>query len=215
MYDYEDDEPTPEKNAPLIKLYERLCALLSSLPADITSRSLTDGAGERFNGYVEEIVGLTNDSTLRDFKVESFSVNSRLHVKGEAYARQLEALTNYLYKTDEVIGYYCGNPPVLRVGKSVGSGSTTVNNHLKADQQVSQSINVQVEFNQTIVNITEALTNLEHEYPDELSRENKFAKLLKKALPLAKDSLGIISLVLTIAGEVGIDPQTALKAVGL
>ncbi len=214
MFDYQD-APTPTKNTPLIKLYERLCALLSSLPADITSRSLTDGAGERFNSYIEEIIGLTNDGTLRDFKVESFSVGSRLHVKGEAYARQLEALANYLYKTDEVIGYYCGGPPAMRIGKLGGSGPTTVNNHLTADQQVSQSTNVQIEFNQTIVNITEALTNFEHTHPDESSKENVFAKQLKKVLPLAKDSLGIISSVLKIAGEVGIDPQTALKAIGL
>lgn len=215
MYDsyFGNDENAPPKNVPLIKLYQRLCALISSLPADITTRSLTDGAGVRLNGYIDEIIGITNDNTLNDFKVESFMVTGKQHVKGETYARQLEALTNYLYKTEETIDYYCGDPP-LRASGTNGAGPA-IYNHVKADQQVSQSTNVHVEFNQTIINITEALTNFEHEHPDESSKENKFAKILKTSLPLAKDTLEIIGLVLRTAAQVGIDPQTVLKAMGL
>jgi hypothetical protein len=214
MYEYEN-EPTPSKNTPLIKLYGLLCAILSSLPQDINKRTLTDGSGQKLNGYIDQIVSMTSDPSLNDFKVETFYLNGKPRTSGEGYARQVSSLAHYLFSTNNIINYYCAPPPELKYPMLNDSNATTVNNHLQADQQVNQSTNVQIDFTQTIVNLTEALTKFECEHPDESSKENKFAKSFKKKLPSIKNTLEITALALKIASEIGIDPSTALKALGM
>ncbi len=210
------DDPTPPHHLRLEQIYKVLISLLEAVSPDIVVRSLNDGSGERFNGYIDELIALTSDSTLKDFKVQIRThTNGSGFVKGEAYARQMHALSSYLHSTNATIGYYCMPPPDVRAGSGTHTPAATVNNHLQSQQTSSQSTSVHVEINQQIVSITEALTNFERDHPDEASKENKYAKALKKALPTVKTSMDIVSLVLKVAGQVGIDPHTALKAIGL
>lgn len=214
MFEYEDDTPRPARNEPLIKLYELLCALIGSLTPTTSASTLRDGTGERLNGYIDELVRLTHDDHLNDLRVKIQSgAGGKPFVMGEAYARQLGGLVKYLFKINDVIGYYCAGPPEVKFSKSTSSASPTIN--FKAEQQNHQSTIVTVEFTQTIITLTEKLTNLERDFPDETSKENRFAKKLKASLSTAKDTLGIISEVLKIAGEVGIDPHSALKHLAL
>jgi hypothetical protein len=214
---YNTDNNEPPENKPLIKVYGLLCSLIEAFTPDIARMNLKDGSGERYNGYVDEAIKHSQDEKLADFKVK-LRPDSRgvVYVIGEEYARQIVGLVNYLYKTDESVGYYCGNPPQLKSSKGGGSGPV-INNHLTADQQQrnEQSTTVNVEFTQTIISLTETLTNLERDYADKNSQENKFAVALKKALPNVKGTLDILALVLKIAGEVGLNPQTAMKILGL
>ncbi len=214
---FDDDEPTIPRNEPLIKLYELLCSLIEALTPDITSLSLRNGEGERLNAYIDELFGLTHDSKLNDFKLTIRSTErTGSFVTGEAYVRALSGVANYMFKVDKVVGYWCAYPQQPKFSKqAAGLSPTTINNHLNADQQVAQTTSVQVEVNQTIVTLTEKLTNLEHQYPDEASKENKFAKALKKSLPTIKGTLEVVSLAIKVAGQVGLDPHTALKLLGL
>lgn len=216
MYDF-DTDPQPEHNKPLIRLYEKLCALLTSLPPDIHKRTLKDRSGERFNTYIDQLTSLVPDGPLDDFKVEILTNQSTPFVMGEAYIRQLSALTRYLYKTNPVIGYYCAYPPEGKFSKdsSAASPPTTVNNHLYSKQESTQTTTINIEFTQTVVSLAEALTRFEANNPDPNSKENVFARTLKKSLPMVKDTLGIIALTLKIAGDVDISPHISLKALGL
>jgi len=213
---FEDDEPTPARNEPLIKLYELLCSLIEALTPDITALSLRNGEGERLNSYIDELAGLMHDQKLNDFKL-TLRHTDRIgnFVTGEAYVRALTGVANYAWKVSDVLNYYCSYPQQPKFSKqatnSLASSPTTINNHLNAEQNTT----VQIEVNQTIVDLTEKLTNLEHEYPDESSKENKFAKALKKSLPTIKGSLEAVSLAMKIAAQVGIDPHIALKLIGL
>lgn len=211
---YDDDEPRPPENKPLINLYELLVSLISSLTPSITEKTLRDGSGERLNRYIDELIGLTQDNKLTDFKVQIRSINGNPAVSGDAYVRSLIGVANYLHKTNEIIGYYCAYPPEPKLGNGPKS-PPTFTNQFNAEQQNQQTTTVQVEFNQTIISLTESLTNLERDHPDESSKENKFAKKLKRSLPTVKDTLSIIALVLKIAGEVGLSPDDALKLLKL
>lgn len=211
---YEDDEPTPPKNKPLIDLYELLVSLISSLTPSIAEKMLRDGSGERLNRYVDELISLTQDNKLTDFKVQVRNINGNPVVSGDAYVRGLTGVAHYLCKTNDIIGYYCVYPPEPKLSNSPKS-SPTITNHFNAEQQNQQTTTVQVEFNQTIVSLAERLTNLERDHPDESSKENQFAKKLKKSLPTVKDTLSIIALVLKIAGEVGLNTNNVLKLLGL
>lgn len=209
-----DDEPKPVRNERLIRLYELLSSLITSLTPTTYTLTLRDGTGEKLNVYIDEFITLTQDAALEDFKLKVHLLNGHNPwVSGEAYVRQLTGLANYLYSTNKVIGQYCGNPPETKFNKN--SSSTTYNNHLNADQNSSQTTTVQVDFTQTIVTLSSALTDLEHKFPNESGKENRFAKAMKAALPMAKDSLGIVTQVLKIAGEIGLDPHTVLKSLGL
>jgi hypothetical protein len=214
---YSNADSAPAENKPLIKVYGLLCSLIEAFTPDIAKLNLRDGSGERYTGYVDEALSHSQDQKLQDFKVR-LRQDSRgvAWVSGEEYARQIVGLVNYLYKTDESVGYYCGNPPLLKFSKGGGSGPV-INNHLTAEQQQKseQNTTVSIEFNQTIISLTETLTKLERDYPDKDSKENKFAGALKKALPNVKNTLDIVALVLKIAGEVGLNPQTAMKILGL
>lgn len=213
----DENKVTPQRNDNLINLYELLSSLIASFTPSITTNILRDGSGEKLNRYIDELKGLTADNNLDDFKIAILhrTLNSKSYdyVSGEAYVRQLTGVVNYLYKVNKIIGYYCLGPPKSQFNKT--NSSHTINNNLNAEQQTQQSTNVQIEFTQSIVTLTESLTNLEHNYPDETSKENKFAKALKKSLSTAKDSLGIVALVLQVAGAVGLDPHTALKLLRL
>lgn len=214
---YDSSDSAPAENKPLIKVYGLLCSLIEAFTPDIAKLNLRDGSGERYNSYVDEALTHSQDKQLNDFKVRLRPDNrGSSWVSGEEYARQIVGLVNYLYRTDESVGYYCGNPPLLKFSKS-GSSGPVINNHLTAEQQQrnEQSTTVNVEFNQTIISLTETLTNLERDYPDKDSKENKFAGALKKALPNVKSTLDIVALVLKIAGEIGLNPQTAMKILGL
>ena len=210
-----DDEPKPQRNDQLIRLYGLLCSLITSLTPEITKLNLRDCSGEKFNGYIGELIALTNDNKLNDFKVPVYAIKSTggRYVMGEAYVRQLSGLVNYLWSTDNIINYYCSSPPDVKFSKS--GSSPTFNNQFKAEQKAHQSTNVHIEFTQTIMTVTEALTNLERDYPDESAKENKFAKAIKKSLPKVKDTLGVMSLVLTVASELGLDPKEVLRLLGL
>lgn len=213
---FDDDEPTPARNEPLIKLYELLCSLIEALTPNITALSLRNGEGERLNSYIDELIGLTNDKNLNDFKLTiRHADRTGNFVTGEAYVRALTGVTNYTWKVNETVSYYCSYPQQPKFSKqaatSTASSPTTINNHLNAEQNTT----VQIEVNQTIVSLTEKLTNLEHKYPDTSSKENQFAKALKKSLPTIKGSLEAVSLAMKIAAQVGIDPHLALKLLGL
>ncbi len=213
---YDTADNNPAENKPLNKLYGLLCSLIEALTPDIARLNLKDGSGERLNGYIDELVGFTNDEKLRDFKLDIRQDHKGINwASGEAYARQLVGLVNYLYKADESVNYYCGGPPAVKFSKGSGSGPT-INNHLNADQRQAneQKTTVSIDI-QTIITLTETLTNLERDNPDKASKENKFAATLKKHLPTAKSALDIVALVLKIAGEVGLNPQAALKMLGL
>lgn len=212
-----DDEPKPTNNIPLTRLYNLVCSLLSSISPDTVRGFLKDGSGDRFNGYVDQFIQMTSDTALNDFKVKIITIQGDNAVRGEEYARKMSALAQYLFSTNEVIGYYCGGPPQPNTGPGaqVSLAPTTVNNHLQSDQNAIQSTEVRVEITQQIVALTEALTNFERDHPDEMSKENQFAKKLKEALPMVKNGLDIVALALKIAGEIGINPHIALKALGL
>lgn len=211
---YDDDGPKPPENKQLIGVYELLVALINSFTPSITQRTLRDGSGEKFNGYIDELRNLTNDARLNDFKVKINSVNGHPASYGEEYVRSLFGVVNYLHNTNDTIGYYCAGPPANKFSSSA-EGSPVFTNQFTAEQQNQQTMTARVEFNQTIISLSERLTNLERDYPDESSKENKFAKLLKKSLPTAKDTLSTISLVLKIAGQVGLGPDEAMKLLGL
>lgn len=212
--DYQDS--TPARDEPAIKIYNLLCSLIESITPNISDLTLRDGSGERFNAYIDQLVSITRDSTLNDFKLDIIQLRqSKPYVTGESYIRKLVAATNYLVKTNISISYYCYPPTPPRFSNSSSSPSTTVNNHLQAEQRSSQTTTVQIEFTQTIVTLSSTLTDLERQFPDENSKENKFAKRLKNALPLAKDSLGIVSEVLKIGNELNLNPQMILRLLGL
>ncbi|GEM_PF-2106790 len=217
---YSDQTSAPSRNEPLIKLYALLSALLTSLNPTSITLTLRDGVGERLNSYIDELIRITNDQSLNDFRIEiHYLGNTRKpYVTGEAYARQLVGLVSYLFNTNNVVNWYCSPPPEIKYNnskQSAISSPTTVHNHLEARQESTQTTNVQIEFNQTLLTLGSALEKLEVAYPDEASKENKFAKALRKALPTVKDSLGILASVLRIAGEIGLDPHTISKSLGL
>lgn len=203
----------PARNEELINTYQLLCSLISSqLPT--TTYDYSDGSGERFNGYIDELITTTGDKRLQDFKLETDTDDVHTFVVRESYVRQLVGLVDYLHRTNAVIGYYCGRPPQLQSATTQGS-SPTIHNQLNAEQQVSQNVQFHIEINQTIVALAERATQIEYEYPDKTSKENRFAKAIKKALPTVKGTLDVVALVLKIATEVGIDPHAALKLLSL
>lgn len=200
------------------RLYNLLYSLVEALSPDIARLNLRDGSGERLNRYIDELVQATHDAKLDDFKVEIRRDHKGNNYSfGEAYSRQLIGIVKYLYKTNDSISYYCMALSDIKLKSGIDSSSTTINNHLNADQSQDnqQTTTVTIEFTQTIVLLTEALTNLERDFPDTNSKENQFAKVLKDKLPTVKSTLDIMSLVLKIAGQVGLDPQNVLKLLNL
>lgn len=216
---YGGNQQDPAENKQANNLYNLLYSLVEALSADITNLNLRDGSGERFNGYVDELIQATNDPKLNDFKLQIRQDHKGSNwTSGEAYSRQLVGIVKYLHKTNDSIGYYCMALPDVKFSKRGGSNSpTTINNHLNAEQSQDnqQTTTVTVEFTQTIMTLTEALANLEKDFPDKDSKENKFAKALKDNLPTVKSTLDIMSLVLKIAAQVGLNPQNVLKLLNL
>ncbi len=207
-----DEKPRPSRNTELIKLYELLHALATSLPSTIATLSLRDGTGERFNSYIDEIISITHDNRLNDFKTRRYQVHSRIYTSGEEYSRQLIGALHYLHQVDETLNYYCETPPVL---KSNEGSQPTINNQMSTQQNVNQSTNVEIEIRQTMLQLSDQLSEIERAHPDESSKENQFAKKLKEILPTLNGSLDLVSKILKVAAQVGISPQVALKLLGL
>jgi len=203
----------PNKDKDLIGLYELIISHINSLTPSIIKKTLTDGSGERLNGYIDELHVLTGDDRLKDFKVKIRVINNRACTYGEEYSRSLYGIVNYLFKTNDVIGYFCAMPPTNLL--TFSDSSPVFTNQFNAEQMNQQSTTVYIEFNQTIISLTETLTNLENAYPEAASKENQFAKRLKSSLSTVKDTLGIIALVLKIAAEVGLNPEQALGLLNL
>lgn len=212
-------QQTPVENKQVGNLYNLLYSLAEALSPDITSLNLRDGSGERFNGYIDELIQATNDIKLNDFKLDiRRDHKGKPWTSGEEYSRQLVGIVKYLYKTNDSINYYGMALPDIKFPKYGGGGNpTTINNHLSAEQSQDnqQTTTVTVEFTQTIMSLAETLTNLERDFPDRASKENKFAKALKDKLPTVKNTLDIMSLVLKIADQVGLNPQNILKLLNL
>lgn len=166
------------------------------------SSTVRDGSWKRFNETMERLAVAYSDDVFKDYVVEvhTFGTRGQTGVMTEELRRKVYGATLYLHNT-----YLAANTasPMSPGGSvSVPTGNTIIQQSQTAQQQTEISI----EFNVTLMQITENLTKAEAEYPDENSKENKFIKKVKALLPASKDVLAIIAAVLQTAHECGLTP---------
>jgi hypothetical protein len=86
----------------------------------------------------------------------------------------------------------------------MGSGSSSpISQTFQQSQDNHQVTEVSVEFNQTIISLTEILTKKEAEL-DEGTPEKGFVQKLKSLLAGAKSGLDVIRLIMVLAAEFGL-----------
>lgn len=190
------------------KIYNILTTLNSTLVHNQSQSYINDSSWNRFNSTVAELAEAYKDDVFKDYIVE-VKHNSHLgqFVQTEEFKRKVYAATSYLHQ--QYLGDFTVPPERNNATSSVPGTVVT------QTQTAQQQTDVNVEFNVTLVQLSELLTKAEAQFPDENSNENKFIKRLKQALPFAKSSVEILAAVLKTANEFGVSPADLLKMLGL
>lgn len=158
---------------------------------------------QRFNAIVQEIATGTGDDSLPHYKVQFRSVGS----SGRQYAQSSEFKQNVYTVTRIVHENHLADstlPPQRPV--TAGDSQSPVNQTFQQNQHATQTTEVSVEFNQTIITLTEMLTRKEAELEDG-TPEKGFIQKLKSMLAGTKSTIDVIRLAMTIAAEFGLTIQ--------
>lgn len=197
--------------ADLEKTYNYLNGLNTSLIHSTEYDSLRDGSWNKYHEILGQLVSETGDSMFNEYKVHVRDVGMRTTTipavsKGE-FQRKVYGATLYLHEN------YLSET-TLAPARNTTTGASSPATVVHQVQENHQSTEVNIEFNVTLVQLSEALTKAEAKHPDPESKENKFIKTVKASLPVAKSSLEIMKLVLDCATKFGLDPKTIASMFG-
>jgi hypothetical protein len=180
-------------------LYSELKGYLSAVPEketvyDTTATSICD----QLNGTIDQLISITGREYNR------FKINPRNERWNSSY-RTLLSVIDYKNKLSGLINNIQGEFFSEEQISSTGQPSTIINTHLTQSQ--SQSLSVALELQEKIIS----------EIPkhEEGSKERNFLEKLKSALPTIKTVTDVLSNALIIGADLGLDPATIHKLLGL
>ncbi|MEK7153344.1 MAG: hypothetical protein AAB834_05320 [Patescibacteria group bacterium] len=191
------------------KIYNYLNTLNSTLIHSESQGAIRDGSWTRFNSLMAQLATAYNDEMFKDYTVGIHTSHQwGQSVNADEFRRKVYAATAYLHT--QYLDEFTFAPE--RNNRAISAQNGTV---VTQNQTAQQQTEVNVEFNVTLMQVTELLTKAENQFPDEASKENRFVKKVKQALPLAKTSVDIITSILRTAKEFGLSPADLLKAFGI
>lgn len=186
------------------KVYNYLNGLNTSLIYSSEAGVIRDNSWEKYNSILKELEAFYSDSLFKEYQVSIRPINGTPTVNRGEFQRKVFGATQYLHEQ------YLDEWTLPPKTNDAPNGNTTPQAVVHQTQSNQQSTEVNVEFNITLMQMSEVLAKAEENYPDTNSLENKFIKKIKELLPTAKSSIEIISLVLKCAKDFGIDPAVVL-----
>lgn len=160
-----------------------------------------------FNTEVEALAEILGDDHIKSFTIIPKRMNSQNHVNVNDFTSSVNGLLHYIYREYENM-IDVDEPPVA--GGSSPANYTTA--PVNVNQSNSQATSISIEFNQTILSLNENLTRKESDY-DEGSKERNFITKLKEALPTAKSTLEVISLILKVGSQLKLPVDKLLEII--
>lgn len=194
----------------LISNYIKLHSLNDSLLsiAQNPSATMHDDSWKNYNLILDELSQITGDNYYKELSVHPKRRGSFQILLASDYSIKVYQTTSYLYntKSEQLSTQPPPQKPLVKRGSDQNITQTSV---LSQDQQNEQKqhVEVNVEFNQTITYITEALVEAKSKFP-EGSKERNFIDKLKESISTAKTTADLIKMVAAAAAQFGISAQT-------
>lgn len=192
----------------LHNLYIRLTSLNDSLLGSASNRSATIHDASTWNGFnstLDEIAKLTSDPYYATLKITPHASSSRQFVLVSDLSTKVYQATNYLFETQKDTYIQDGTQSPRRPQTPEGNSiSQTV--HQAQDNKQSQRTEVNIEFNQTLQYMTEAIFEAKSKYP-EGSKERTFIDKLKDGITAAKTTADLVKMIMSLAVQLGITTE--------
>lgn len=194
------------------KAFIKLNALNDSLLplAQDPSHQLTDATQwNTFNGLMDELAKVSEDTHYLSLKAQPFMFGSKPMMSTSNLSVKVYQAVSYLYATQDAYLDEFTPPKNPADHSKKGSGQVITQNAVaNQDQRASQTqqTTVNVEFNQTLAYMTEAITEARSEFK-EGTNERKFLDKLKESVVLAKSTADLIKMIASAAAQFGITAE--------
>jgi hypothetical protein len=188
-------------NAELKKLYYEIEAINVGTTTLGPNESPSLNTVHRFNAILEEFAQKSGDQNITNYSVRiNRRPNSRIEsVRPSDLRQNAYTVASVIY--DSHLNQ-SSLPPTKPSPAAFGQPSP-ISQTFQQNQDNNQSTQISVEFNQTIISLTEMLTKKEVEL-DDGTPEKGFVQKLKSVLASAKGVLDVIRMILTLATEFGL-----------
>ncbi len=170
------------------KTYFKLHSLNDSLLpiAQDSNATMHDNSWEMFNGLLDELTRLTKDNHYQALKISPTRRGSLQILLATDFSIKVYQALSYLYQTqpDYLDEEVAPQKPTVKDGKGQNITQTSVLSQEQQNDQ-KQHVEVNVEFNQTLSYMTEALVEAKSQFPDG-TKERSFLDKLKESITTAK-----------------------------
>jgi hypothetical protein len=188
------------------RVFYRLNALNDTLisAAQNHGSSISDGSWDSFNASLATLNSMTGDEHYLTLKIVPRDGASRLIVPVSNFSMKAYQAVKYLYDTQSETLCYDDPPqkPNVKSGEGNTFSHTAVMNQDQRNSQ-SQRMEVNIEFNQTLTYMTEAIVESRLKYP-EGTKERTFLDRLKDGISAAKSTADLIKMIMMTAAQYGI-----------
>lgn len=196
----------------LKQIYLRINALndaLLSMLARNSCATLHDNSWDSFNTDMDTLRNITSDAHYQSLKISPTHGNNRLMIAVSNYSIKVYQAVKYLYDTygDSELSSAYGptNPQNYNNTGNTFSQTSVLNQDQKNNQ--TQTTEINIEFNQTLMYITEAVVEAKSKFK-EGTKERNFIDKLKNAITLTKNTADLIKTIMMVAVEYGIAVET-------
>lgn len=180
----------------------------SLLPlAQNPSHMLTDASQwNTFNGLMDELAKASQDTHYLALKAEPSRFGTKPIISTSNLSVKVYQAVTYLHSTQD--GYLDEFPQPKNpadLARKGGGQVITQNAVANQDQNATQKqeLTVNIEFNQTLTYMTEAITEARSQFK-EGSNERKFLDKLKEGIVMAKNTADLIKMIAAAAAQFGI-----------
>lgn len=187
----------------LMKLYNQLTSMNTSLAAQAGKSTISDGTWDIFNKKMSILANALNDDHFLELQVRPKTDHrgGYFMIPSDLIAKVYSA-TSYLF--EQYTKDYTTNYPHPPSGKKDDQASqVSVNQVQNSKQDQTQTMEVNIEFNQTFKYIIEKITNATTLYQDG-TPEKSFINKLKNIISTAKSTAEIIKLIVVTGAEFGL-----------
>jgi hypothetical protein len=167
-----------------------------------------------FNSLMDELAKVSEDTYYLTLKAEPNSFGNRPMMSASNLSLKAYQAVAYLHSTQD--GYLDEFPSPKNPAEFAGKGNgqvitqnATAHQAQKATQHQETTVNI--EFNQTLQYMTEAITEARSKFK-EGTDERKFLDKLKEGVVLAKNTADLIKMIASAAAQFGIS-ATVLKQI--
>lgn len=188
------------------KIYFKLNSLNDSLLplAQNSSNTIHDNLWDGFNALLDELAKLSEDTYYLALKVTPTRMGSRSFILASNFSIKVYQALSYLYSTQD--NYLDELSQPQKPKSPADKGQSITQNAVQAQDQKNtqkQEVEVNIEFNQTLSYMTEALIEARSLYK-EGTKERSFLDKLKNSVIMAKSTADLIKMIASAAAEFGI-----------